>query len=907
MLLGREYKNDGGDMEYKFFNEIICQNDNAEVIANVILEKICKGKLEDLCFWFTSRIHDWEKCVFIEDIKHFRDGETDKMIIHTNDYNGELLIKSRRIFMTSSRDTDSEDNMPKDPEELANEDDVLNSAKSIINQEKLDISAKLKLLEYILICKALSDSEGASLKRIMQRIRPLRNKYKGHLTDERRSETKDDKVINTVSKLIGYVQQASDSYGDYEGIREILIGLKDELNGFLETFRIARGVKEEDLSQLDEIDVEKLFAYNVFIDGSVFESDYHNPIYQLINIKKQGHDRNTFIEKGIFDGIVEKRRDKTRDSRTVFDTICDHCEQGYITIIGSDIEYAWRAEPIIKHIKERLLIVPNVKICVLTEDLALAKELQELNNKNVIAVHPKGSRHFSVIRSDKDKKNETGIKYESEVQSEKSERNLIMVRVDHDLIDKEDSTRNEFDIRAGDNTNVEAMEDELYYEMPVEGGRVYVGGLSRLHEETLYERIGGGGEGSIYDYGAGNSIIKIFDKKGISNEKEDKILQMVKYYSENQSDGLFELVCWPQMRVLDRHKKKAVGYAMKHIRQSKGGVTTLQGLINLFSEKPDNYQRMQLVNCCMKMVVIFEKLHDKNILVGDVNPNNILVTMRNDRVEDVFFIDVDSYQFMNYNCNVGTKEYTSPRLYRSFGRNLDYSKIKRTMEDERFSIAVLLFFTLFLGEFPFLVDADRDIITSIVNKEFRFKVENSKETRRNYIWKNLTEEVKNLFRRAFMQEDYCTEGEWDSALVDLMIAEKGERPAVSNELYPNDAVESEDDHWRKINCVCCGKLFWIAKANPEYDDDWCKSCKEIRMLNLKRVYRMICKNCGGTWTCSKWDLIQGRDMRRIKCPDCDAGFKFSKIKRIDNDTDKSEKLILEWQSFAFKNLKESNE
>lgn len=900
-------------MEYKFFNEIICQNDNAEVIANVILETICKTKLEDLCFWFTSRIRDWEKSVFIEDIMNFRDGKPNKMIIHKNDYNRDPLIQSRSIFMPLSRDSDSASDAQKDPEELANEDGVLNSVKNIIKQEKSDISAKLKLLQYILIRRALSKSEGASLKTIVQQIRDLRNNYKGHLTDERRSETTDDIVIKTVSELIGYVQQASDSYGDYEGIREILIGLKDELNGFLETFRIARGVKEEDLSQLDEIDVEQLFAYNVFIDGSVFESDYHNPIYQLINIKKQGHDRNTFIEKGVLDGIIEKKRDKTKASRMVFDTIYKHCEDGNITIIGSDIEYAWRAEPIIKHIKERLLIVPNVKICVLTEDLALAKELQELDNKNVIAVRPKGSTHFSVVRSDKENKYETNINYENDGQSENgensenSENRLIMVSVDHDLIDKEDSVRDVFDMRAGDNTNVEAMEDEFYYEMPVEGGRVYVGGLSRLHEETLYERIGGGGEGSIYDYGAGNSIIKIFDKKGISNEKEDKILQMVKYYSENQSDGLFELVCWPQMRVLDRHKKKAVGYAMKHIRQSKGGVTTLQGLINLFSEKPDNYQRMQLVNCCMKMVVIFEKLHDKNILVGDVNPNNILVTMRNDRVEDVFFIDVDSYQFMNYNCNVGTKEYTSPRLYRSFGRDLDYSKIKRTMEDERFSIAVLLFFTLFLGELPFMVEADRDIITSIVNDRFRFKSENLKETRRNYIWKNLTDDVKNLFRNAFVREKYCSEDEWYDALAGLMDAEKGDFPTVSNELYPNDAVESENDYWRKIKCVCCDKLFWIAKANPEYDDDWCKSCKEIRMLNLKRVYRMICKNCGGTWTCSKWDLIQGRDMRRIKCPDCDAGFKFSKIRRIDNDTDKSVKLILEWQSFAFKNLKESNE
>lgn len=57
----------------------------------------------------------------------------------------------------------------------------------------------------------------------------------------------------------------------------------------------------------------------------------------------------------------------------------------------------------------------------------------------------------------------------------------------------------------------------------------------------------------------------------------------------------------------------------------------------------------------------FQRMHEKGILMGDINPRNFLVTPQC----AVYLVDCDSYQFGGFSCPVGTPLYTPPEVHRS--------------------------------------------------------------------------------------------------------------------------------------------------------------------------------------------------------------------------------------------------
>jgi DNA-binding helix-hairpin-helix protein with protein kinase domain len=83
-------------------------------------------------------------------------------------------------------------------------------------------------------------------------------------------------------------------------------------------------------------------------------------------------------------------------------------------------------------------------------------------------------------------------------------------------------------------------------------------------------------------------------------------------------------------------------------------------------------------------------------LVGDVNQSNVLVNQR----ALVRLIDCDSFQVSaggkNFLCEVGVAHYTPPELQ---GQN--FRAVTRTLNHDRFGLAVLLFQLLFVGRHPY--------------------------------------------------------------------------------------------------------------------------------------------------------------------------------------------------------------
>ena len=135
---------------------------------------------------------------------------------------------------------------------------------------------------------------------------------------------------------------------------------------------------------------------------------------------------------------------------------------------------------------------------------------------------------------------------------------------------------------------------------------------------------------------------------------------------------------------------RAVGFTMPML-------TSQHPLHDLFGPKRrqalfPNAHWSFLVHTGINLSRAFEVLHDRNIVVGDVNSNNVVVypdsTAR--------LIDCDSFQIQGkgklFRCNVGVAEYQPPELQ---GR--DFSRIERLPQHDLFGLAVMIFQLLFVG------------------------------------------------------------------------------------------------------------------------------------------------------------------------------------------------------------------
>ena len=107
------------------------------------------------------------------------------------------------------------------------------------------------------------------------------------------------------------------------------------------------------------------------------------------------------------------------------------------------------------------------------------------------------------------------------------------------------------------------------------------------------------------------------------------------------------------------------------------------------------WQRQHLALICGNIATVFARMHSRQILMGDVNPQNIMV----DDHCNVYFVDCDSYQFADFECPVGKPDYTPPEIHRAMrAQGITQYRYRRTEEHERYSMAVLLFSVLMMGK-----------------------------------------------------------------------------------------------------------------------------------------------------------------------------------------------------------------
>ena len=343
---------------------------------------------------------------------------------------------------------------------------------------------------------------------------------------------------------------------------------------------------------------------------------------------------------------------------------------------------------------------------------------------------------------------------------------------------------------------------------PTEGDVVSSGEHGRIR---LLKTLSAGGEGTIFETDRGDHVCKIYHKDRLTSTRQKKIELML------SRKIVKEGICWP-VDFVTNSAGQFVGYLMP---RAKGKPMQHTMFVKPVLEKSfPTWSRIDLVNLCIAFLDKIAYLHSLNIIVGDINPLNVLIT---DQSNNIWFVDTDSFQIEGFPCPVGTVNYTAPEI-----QGINYAEFMRSREHELFAIATMLFMILHPGKPPYAQQGGGDPAENIKKQNFAYPYGKdvsgkAPEGPWQNIWANLPGKVKEAFWNTFKGNQRIEVADW-KRLLKLYRTEilKGWH---SNEIFPTtfkivDPVE-----------VVCG------------------NCSEKVIASEKRYQRMISE--GKPYYCGK--------------------------------------------------------
>lgn len=456
-------------------------------------------------------------------------------------------------------------------------------------------------------------------------------------------------------------------------------------------------------------------------------------------------------------------------------------------------------------------------------------------------------------------------------------------------------------------------------EMPIEGSNV----LTSKGSIKLTKELGLGGEAIVYLTNT-PYVAKIYKNDNITKRKYEKIKLML---SKNiNCSG----ICYP-VEIIYNSKNEFVGYLMP---QAKGQELqkSVFGPKPLFLKKFPDWKKRDTVELCVTILEKIKYLHDRNIIMGDINPANILVVSP----KEVYFVDTDSYQVEDFPCPVGTNNYTAPEIQRKH-----FSDFLRTRGNENFAVATLLFMIMLPGKPPYSQQGGEDPISNIIKMDFSYPFGDNSNKKTpdgpwRYIWSHLTYELKEAFYNTFrkdgsysLEKNRLSVDEWLSKFrhyLELLDSGKfAQQDEMSVELFPTRhkknpkstyircklcGQEAEENRSKNGICPDClekGEAYKCKKCGKEIvftnyqkyvkgmkKHDMCKECFEYE--NKIRI-KSYCVDCGKTFTLtnSQYDFYKKRGLDVPKRCDTCRKNKTSRSSTYDSYTAHISPSILWWK------------
>lgn len=371
-------------------------------------------------------------------------------------------------------------------------------------------------------------------------------------------------------------------------------------------------------------------------------------------------------------------------------------------------------------------------------------------------------------------------------------------------------------------------------------------------EIKLLTEVAAGGEGIIYTTDT-PYVAKIYKRENNTKRKYEKIKLMLK--KPIKCEG----ICSP-VEALYNSDKEFIGYLM-----SKASGKELQKSIfikPLFLKNFPGWKKRDTVELCITILEKIKYLHDRNIIMGDINPANILVVSP----KEVYFVDTDSYQIEDFPCPVGTNNYTAPEIQRKH-----FGSFLRTIGNENFAVATLLFMIMLPGKPPYSQQGGEDPIENIIKMDFSYPFGESSNKKTpdgpwRYIWSHLTYDLKRAFYNTFRKGgENSTEStrlsvdEWLPIFryyLELLDSGRfGKQDKMSEELFPTRHKKNP----KVVYTIC--KLCGNEVAENQCQNGICREC-----LNKGEVYK--CKKCGKEIIFTNYQKYIKNAKKHDTCQEC---------------------------------------
>lgn len=274
-----------------------------------------------------------------------------------------------------------------------------------------------------------------------------------------------------------------------------------------------------------------------------------------------------------------------------------------------------------------------------------------------------------------------------------------------------------------------------------------------LEDLLIVKELGKGGEGTVYSIGAPYEHLVYKELKCIDKEKIRKVEALAKKNINNP------FIALPNTLVLK--EGECTGFLMPKVEGMEFS-TSLTAFKPIFEKKLPNFKRKDLLEVSLDLIKKVKVLHQKGILIGDINPNNFML---NAKTREVYLIDCDSYQVDDLPCPVGTAEFTPPEL-----QGIDFRNKLRNLNNELFAIGVMLFTVLMPGQKPYASKGGGEVQENIKNLNFPYPigVEHSyKEPmgRWDLIWRQFDTELKESFYNMFKENKRISLDSWEKRLM----------------------------------------------------------------------------------------------------------------------------------------------
>lgn len=386
-----------------------------------------------------------------------------------------------------------------------------------------------------------------------------------------------------------------------------------------------------------------------------------------------------------------------------------------------------------------------------------------------------------------------------------------------------------------------------------------------------------GGEGILYCVDTPGQAAKIYrvdpQNYKLTSGRREKLEDMIAH--DPGIDGL----CWPTHMLYNR-EREFVGYLMP--LAPRGALAFQRSVMQLTKETVRNlllpgWDRLDLARTAQAVAGMAAKLHRNNILMGDVNDGNFMVDPRESG--RVYLVDCDSYQFDGYACPVGTMDYTHPntaaRLHVS--GDLRFGEFLRLEEEEDYTLGILLFRILMLGQYPFATRSGMTPAQAMRERNFPFTVEEVSDIPVGdswMIWKNMPQRLAKAFLDTFREWAPPKAWEWEQLLKSYVYSI--ENFGFSRELTPVKYHEfhPEAPFYIDVTCEIDGVEFNMPRK--QYDrirrqkqHVLCRSCKDALKQFEGRAERLTCHNCGRAFTgTARQGYLWEKLGEKCYCRDC---------------------------------------